>query len=81
MERRNFVESRREMEEILQDEVLGYLGVSDRGKPYVIPLNYSYVNGRIIFHCALEGKKLDCIWANPNVCFTVGRQSAGPHLR
>ena len=76
MERRNFVESRREMEEILQDEVLGYLGVSDRGKPYVIPLNYSYVNGRIIFHCALEGKKLDCIWANPNVCFTVGRQSA-----
>ena len=76
MERRTFVESRREMEEILQDEVLGYLGVSDRGKPYVIPLNYSYVDGSIIFHCALEGKKLDCIRANPDVCFTVGRQSA-----
>lgn len=28
-----------------------------------------------MFHCALTGKKLDYLKANPQVCFTVGRQS------
>ena len=54
-----FVESRDEMEELLQAESIGYLGLSMNGKPYVVPLNYSYSKGTIIFHCALEGKKLD----------------------
>jgi len=45
------------------------------GKSYVVPLNYGYVDGKILFHCALTGKKLDYLRANPQVCFTVGRQS------
>jgi nitroimidazol reductase NimA-like FMN-containing flavoprotein (pyridoxamine 5'-phosphate oxidase superfamily) len=28
-----------------------------------------------LFHCALTGKKLDYLRANPQVCFTVGRQA------
>jgi hypothetical protein len=44
------------------------------GKPYVVPLNYHYGDGKIIFHCSFKGKKLDYIKANPNVCFAVGRQ-------
>jgi hypothetical protein len=70
-----FIESRTEMEQILREETIGYLAVCTDGQPYVVPLNYSYHEGRILFHCALEGKKLDCIRANPNVCFAVGRQS------
>jgi len=70
-----FLESRDEMEELLQDESIGYLGLSMNGTPYVVPLNYSYSDGTIIFHCALEGKKLDFIRNNPLVCFTVGRQA------
>ena len=69
-----FIESREEMEEILREEVVGYLGVSLDGAPYVVPLNYTYLDGRILFHCALTGKKLDGIRAHPEVCFTVGRQ-------
>ena len=76
MHEHEFVESRTEMEAFLQEEELGYLGlVDEEGKPYVVPLNYSYHDGRILFHCALEGKKLDCIRANPNVSFTVSRQA------
>ena len=63
------------MEKILQEETVGFLGLSRDGKPYVLPMNYGYVDGKILFHCALEGKKLDCLRANPLVCFTVGRQS------
>jgi nitroimidazol reductase NimA-like FMN-containing flavoprotein (pyridoxamine 5'-phosphate oxidase superfamily) len=63
------------MEEILCEEEVGYLGLSVAGQPYVVPLNYAYVEGRILFHCALTGLKLDYLRENPQVCFTVGRQS------
>ncbi|HET6428051.1 MAG TPA: pyridoxamine 5'-phosphate oxidase family protein [Phycisphaerae bacterium] len=80
--KRVFVDSRDEMEQILREEGLGLLGMtSDRGA-YVVPLNYGYVDGRILFHCALEGRKLDCIRADPAVCFTVARQTGTvqPHF-
>lgn len=70
-----FKESLGEMESILREEKVGYLGLSKDGEPYVVPLNYGYVEGRILFHGALKGKKLDYLKANPQVCFTVGRQS------
>lgn len=69
-----FIESRAEMEKLLQEEELGYLGVFLDGRPYVVPLNYHYAKGKIFFHCGLKGQKLDCIKANPQVCFTVARQ-------
>ena len=75
MPTREFKESREEMERILREETIGYLGLSMDGIPYVVPLNYGYVEGKILFHCALTGKKLDYLKANPQVCFAVGRQS------
>ena len=77
MEDRNFVESREEMEKLLLEENVGYLGLSLDGKPYVVPLNFHYADGKILFHCAFTGKKLDYMKANPDVCFTVGRQAGG----
>jgi len=74
MEEQGFIESREEMEKLLREEEVGYLGVSLEGRPYVVPLNYSYLDGKILFHCGLKGKKLDAIRANPFVCFTVARQ-------
>jgi nitroimidazol reductase NimA-like FMN-containing flavoprotein (pyridoxamine 5'-phosphate oxidase superfamily) len=62
------------MEKILLEETVGYLGMCGDGKPYVVPLNYAYVEGRILFHCALAGMKLDYLRENPQVCFSVGRQ-------
>lgn len=70
-----FIDSREEMEQILREEVVGYLGLSGDGQPYVVPLNYAYLAGKILFHCALTGQKLDAIRRNPHVCFTVGRQT------
>jgi nitroimidazol reductase NimA-like FMN-containing flavoprotein (pyridoxamine 5'-phosphate oxidase superfamily) len=75
MSSKQFNESREEMEKILREETLGYLGLSMDGMPYVVPLNYGYVEGKILFHCALTGKKLEYLRANPQVCFTVGRQA------
>jgi nitroimidazol reductase NimA-like FMN-containing flavoprotein (pyridoxamine 5'-phosphate oxidase superfamily) len=72
---KTFTESLEEMEHILREETVGYLGLSMNGMPYVVPLNYGYIEGKIIFHCAQTGKKLDYLKHNAQVCFTVGQQS------
>ena len=74
MQEQEFIESRAEIEKVLREEDTGYLGLAMDGKPYVVPLNYHYGDGKVIFHCSFKGKKLDYIKANPSVCFTVGRQ-------
>ncbi len=70
-----FIESLDEMEKLLREESVGYLGLSVEDRPYVVPLNYGYREGKILFHCALGGKKLEYLRTNPTVCFTVGRQA------
>jgi len=74
MQSREFLESRQEMENLLREETIGYLGLSMDDDPYVVPLNYAYVEGSILVHCAMTGKKLDYLQRNQQVCFTVGRQ-------
>ena len=61
MEEQVFIESREEMEKILQEEAFGSLGLCREGKPYVVPVNYAYQDGKILFHCRFHGKKLDYI--------------------
>ena len=70
---RKHIEASAEMVKLLTEERVGYLGMSADGKPYVIPLTYGYSEGRILFHCALKGSKLDIIRKNASVCFTVSR--------
>ncbi|QSX09213.1 pyridoxamine 5'-phosphate oxidase family protein [Alkalibacter rhizosphaerae] len=43
----------------------------DDGYPYAVPLNFVYYNGRIYFHCAKDGHKIDAIKKDPKVSFAV----------
>ena len=43
------------------------------GQPYITPVNYVCHDGKIYFHCAKTGRKLDHIAGNPLVCFEVSR--------
>ncbi len=51
------------------------LGLSDNNYPYIVPLNYgfSHDDGKLTlyFHSAAEGKKVDIIKKNNNVCFEI----------
>lgn len=59
-------------EEILHRRGTGVLAVhGEEGYPYAVPLNYVYLNGRIYFHCARRGHKLDAIAENEKVSFCV----------
>lgn len=39
--------------------------------PYVIPVNFVFMNGSLYFHSAPEGRKLDCLKQVPRVGFSV----------
>ncbi len=67
----NVEDDLKEMTEVLKSSEVGRLALSDSSKPYIVPLNFLYQNGKIAFHCALGGKKLDIISKNPNCCFEV----------
>ncbi|HHV79627.1 MAG TPA: hypothetical protein GXX40_08495 [Firmicutes bacterium] len=41
------------------------------GQPYCTSLNHAYLNRYIVFHCALDGQKLDNIRQNPTACCSV----------
>jgi nitroimidazol reductase NimA-like FMN-containing flavoprotein (pyridoxamine 5'-phosphate oxidase superfamily) len=60
------------LEAILESCHTGRLGtVGPDGWPMVKPLSFAYYEGRIYFHCALEGEKLDHIRHDDRVCFEV----------
>jgi nitroimidazol reductase NimA-like FMN-containing flavoprotein (pyridoxamine 5'-phosphate oxidase superfamily) len=49
--------------------ILACLG--DEGYPYAVPLSYVYLDGKIYFHSAKEGHKVDAVAKNPKVSFAV----------
>lgn len=59
-------------ERILETGLVGILGVSgDDDYPYTVPVNYAYEDGKIYFHSAQTGHKLDGIQRNNKVSFCV----------
>lgn len=65
------IKDRAEIEEVLREAQVGRLGTSADGQPYVVPLSFVHHDGKIIFHGAREGKKMEDIARNPRVCFEV----------
>lgn len=57
--------------EILRSAVVCRVAFCDEGWPYIVPMNFGCLDGKLYFHCASEGMKLDLLRANPNVCFEV----------
>jgi len=45
------------------------LGMVDGDKPYIVPLCFGYHDKVLYFHGTLQGRKIDLIRKNPNVCF------------
>lgn len=64
--------TREQTEAILKENTVGVLSVNgEDGYPYAVPMNYWYENGKLWFHCAVEGYKLDCLRRNDKVSFCV----------
>ncbi|TFF99007.1 MAG: pyridoxamine 5'-phosphate oxidase family protein [Promethearchaeota archaeon] len=56
---------------IIQKAKVCRLALSNKNIPYIVPLNYGFQDNCIYFHSAKEGKKIDIIKQNNNVCFEI----------
>jgi len=67
------ITDRREIDALLCRSTVCRVAFAVGDEPYLVPLSYGYDGkaGALIFHTAMEGKKIDCIAANPRVCFEV----------
>lgn len=64
--------TQQESVEILGNATSGVLAVNgDNGYPYSVPISYVYADGKIYFHSAVQGHKIDAIRSNPKVSFCV----------
>lgn len=64
-----------EIIEIFEKNNVLRLGLCDANIPYVVPLTYAYeiINDKVVlyFHSAKEGRKIDLINKNANVCIEI----------
>jgi len=58
-------------ESILEQALVLRLAISAGEQPYLVPLSFGYERGRLFFHSAPRGKKIEMLAQNPRVCFQV----------
>lgn len=59
------------LEEILSSQIVCRLAMVDKGRPYIIPVNYGYRDGCLYIHSAPQGKKIELLDENPEISFEV----------
>ena len=75
MRRKKQLLSQAETIEMLRTCTSGVLAVAgDEGYPYAVPLSFAYQDGKLFFHMAKDGHKLDGIARNDKVSFCVIQQ-------
>ncbi len=72
MRRKKQALGEKECIEILERGNMAVIALAgDDDYPYTVPVNYVYSNGKIYFHCAKSGHKLDAIRRNSKVSICV----------
>ena len=72
MRRKDRMLTKEELLDIMATAEYGVLStVGEDGWPYGVPVNFVYNGGKIYFHAALTGQKLDNILFNNKVSFCV----------
>jgi nitroimidazol reductase NimA-like FMN-containing flavoprotein (pyridoxamine 5'-phosphate oxidase superfamily) len=62
------VTNRAEIDDVIRSSRACRLVMSDGDRPYVVPLCFGYDGSALYFHCAGEGRKLDILRKNSQVC-------------
>lgn len=65
-----------EIEDLLSKKFYGHLGCSNAHEVYVAPITYVYAD-EVVYGYTHEGKKIEMMRANPNVCLQVEEVKSG----
>lgn len=63
--------SKQEVDNLLKCGRICRMALNDSPQPYIIPMDYVYVNGKMYFHFASYGRKVELFTKNPNVSVEV----------
>ena len=76
--RTNFIEDRVEIDKIIKACKTCYVAMADNNMPYVLPMNFGWVDNTIILHSAQHGRMWETLKKNPKVCinWTLGEELA-----
>lgn len=72
------IKTSREMELLLERMPVGRLAVMTEDGPYVIAVNYLFLEGDIYFHSGQAGRKMEALRSDNRVCFLV--DDVGPQV-
>lgn len=70
----------KQIEELLENNILGRIGCNDGQKTYVVPVNYVYDGKNIIAH-SMDGMKIKMMRKNPEVCFEIDEMKSGTNWK
>lgn len=60
-----------EVNELLGRAPIGRVGVISDGEPYVVPVNFAWLDGRVVVHGSEGGRLVEAVRAGGRVCFEV----------
>ena len=65
------IRDRDELIDILKNNSICRIALSEDNSPYIVPMNYGYRENRIFLHSAQAGKKIDILRKNNKICFEI----------
>jgi nitroimidazol reductase NimA-like FMN-containing flavoprotein (pyridoxamine 5'-phosphate oxidase superfamily) len=63
------IQDRATLEAVLGETQVIRIALCSGNEPYIVPMNFAYQDNLIYLHSATEGKKIEMMKENPNVCF------------
>jgi len=63
------ISDKKEIESIINESNVCRIALCENNSPYIVPVCFGYENNYLYFHSARNGKKIDIIKKNNNVCF------------
>jgi nitroimidazol reductase NimA-like FMN-containing flavoprotein (pyridoxamine 5'-phosphate oxidase superfamily) len=68
-----------EIESIILRSDVCRIAIANDNTPYIVAMNFGYLGGEkpsLFFHCAHEGRKIDMLRRNNNICFELDTDHA-----
>jgi nitroimidazol reductase NimA-like FMN-containing flavoprotein (pyridoxamine 5'-phosphate oxidase superfamily) len=62
--------TKEQISNMLSSQMIGRIACCDLHKPYIVPIAYAY-DGKDIYCQTTEGKKIEFMRKNPNICFQI----------
>jgi uncharacterized protein len=61
----------KEIDAIMENALVSRIALANNNCPYIVPVNFVMRDNHLYFHCASEGRKIEIIKSNNQVCFEV----------